>query len=244
MQATKRAEAFTSRLREVYGEDLVSVVLYGSAARGDYREGISDLNLVVLLRSTELATLRRGTELAREWAAEGNPPPLMLSETEWRGSADVFPIEYTDMKDANVVLHGSDPFAGLTIDWEHLRLQVEHELKSKQIQLREQYLLLASDPDGLGKLLTRALPTFLTLFRAGLHLAGESAPRDPAAAIAAVSRLVGFDAAPFEEVLRARTTGASFAPAGDGSVTTGYLKGVESTTRWLDGLVGPGAGRA
>ena len=124
--------------------------------------------------------LRRGTAIAREWAERGNPPPLMFSEAEWHASADVFPIEYGDMRDSHVVLHGVDPFERLDIDWEHLRLQCEHELKSKQIKLREQYLLLSSEPAGLGALLTHSFPTFLTLFRAGLRLAGEVAPREPA----------------------------------------------------------------
>lgn len=241
MQATKRAEAFARKLSECYGEALVSVVLYGSAARGDYREGVSDLNVLVLLRSTDPTTLRLGTEIAREWATEGNPPPLTLSETEWRASADVFPIEYGDMLDAHLVLHGSSPFEELHIDWKDLRLQCEHELKSKQIQLREQYLLLSGDPDGLGKLLTRAFPTFLTLFRAGLRLVGDVVPRDPEAAIAAIGARVGFDPEPFREVLRARTGGGTFAPAGDGPVTTGYMQAVSSTTAWLDRLDAPPA---
>lgn len=236
MQATERARKFASTLADRYGDELVSVVLYGSAARGDYREGVSDLNVLVLLRTLDPATLRLGTEIAREWATQGNPPPLMLSETEWRASADVFPIEYGDMQDAHVVLHGLDPFEGLHIDWEHLRLQCEHELKSKQIQLREQYLLLASDPEGLGKLLTHSFPTFLTLFRAGLRLAGESAPRDPDAAIVAVSERAGFDPAAFREVLRARASGEALTPDGEDPVITGYLTSVARTTAWLDRL--------
>lgn len=239
MQAKKRAEEFAQELAGTYGDDLVSVVLYGSAARGDYREGVSDLNLLVLLRAMDPTVLRRGTELARGWAAEGNPPPLMLSEREWRASADVFPIEYGDMRDAHVVLHGADPFEGLHIDWEHLRLQCEHELKAKQIQLREQYLLLSSEPAGLGQLLTHSFATFLTLFRAGLRLAGEEPPRDPGAAIEAVATRAGFDPEAFRRVLRARGDGAAFTPAAEDPVVTGYLTAVARTTSWLDGLASP-----
>jgi hypothetical protein len=173
-----QAEGFTRRLEAAFGDELVAVLLYGSAARGDYREGVSDLNLLVVLRSTEAATLRRGSALAREWAQAGNPPPLVLGETEWRKSADVFPIEYTDIRDAHLVLHGTDPFAGLRIEWSDLRLQCEHELKSKQIRLREHFLL-AEAGEELGKLLVQSFPTFLTLFRAGLRLAGREVPRSP-----------------------------------------------------------------
>ena len=236
MQAMKQAEDFARTLAGTYGEDLVSVVLYGSAARGDYREGKSDLNILVLLKRLDPGVLRLGTEIARDWAARGNPPPLMFSESEWRASADAFPIEYGDMGDAHRVLHGVNPFEGLEIDREHLRLQCEHELKSKQIQLREQYLLLAADPAALGALLTHSFPTFVTLFRAGLRLANRSVPRDPTAAIDAIANLAGFDPASFREVYRVRTADAEFAPNADSDVVVGYLTAVARTTDWLDGL--------
>ena len=78
----QRAEEFAGRLREAFGERLISVVLYGSAARGDYREGVSNINLLVVVRDAGAATLRLGSALAREWAEAGNPPPLILGEEE------------------------------------------------------------------------------------------------------------------------------------------------------------------
>jgi hypothetical protein len=236
----RRAEEFAERSRGAFGEALVSVVLYGSAARGDYRAGVSNLNVLVVVRAADAATLRRGSALAREWVAAGNPPPLILGAAEWLGSADVFPIEYSDMRDAHVVLHGDNPFQGLEISWSDLRLQCEHELKTKQIQLREHYLLAADAPAELGKLLKHSFPTFLTLFRTALRLAGEEVPRPPEAVLDAAARRIGFDAAPFLEVLKARQGGAEFEPAGDGPVVEGYLAGVERATGWLDGLSAPG----
>ena len=63
-----RAEEFARRLADAYGEELVAVLLYGSAARGDFREGVSDLNLLVLLRDAG-----RGGSCARRsrWRASG-----------------------------------------------------------------------------------------------------------------------------------------------------------------------------
>jgi hypothetical protein len=231
-----RAQEFTRRLGAAYGDALVTVLLYGSAARGDYREGVSDLNLLVVLRSADAVTLRRGSALAREWAQAGNPPPLVLGEAEWRASADVFPIEYTDMREAHVVLHGADPFAGISIEWGDLRLQCEHELKSKQIRLREHYLLVESGEE-LGRLLVQSFPTFLTLFRTGLRLAGREVPRDPDEVIGAIAALAGFDPEPFRAVRRARSgTVGAFAPTPEDPIVVGYLDSVKLTTRWLDGL--------
>lgn len=232
----ERAQRFARELQAVYGEELVSVVLYGSAARGEYQEGVSDLNLLVLLRDADAAALRRGSALARGWVQQGNPPPLLLPAEEWRGSADVFPIEYADMRDAHRVLHGADPFTGIEIQPRHLRLQCESELKGKQIQLRERYLLSAGEPDELRELLTRSVSTFLVLFRTVLRLTGDAVPRPHDAVVRATAERVGFDAAPLLQILEARRGAGTLRPGADDAVVTGYLEAVARTVAFVDRL--------
>ena len=232
----ERAQAFARDLAGVYGDQLVSVVLYGSAARGDYREGVSDLNVLVLLRDTRPETLRRASKLARDWVAERNAPPLMLPADEWRASADVFPIELSDIRDAHHVLHGADPFAGIDIDPAHLRLQCEHELKGKHIQLRERYLLAAGEPAELEPLLLKSFSTFLVLFRTVLRLAGDAPARDPEAVIRRTAERVGFDPAALLEVHRARG-GAKLDARPDSPVVVGYLDSVSAVVGYVDRLV-------
>ncbi|HUE97199.1 MAG TPA: nucleotidyltransferase domain-containing protein [Longimicrobiaceae bacterium] len=229
------ADDFASRLVEIFGDDLLTVVLYGSAARGDYRAGVSDINLLVLLRQLGLAELQRAASITRDWVARGNPPPLMLSEREWETSADAFPIEYTDIRGSHLVLHGPDPFAAVEIRRADLRLQLENELRSRKIQLRESYLAAGIAPDELGSLLCRSLPSFLTLFRAALRLSGTEAPADSRRLIEAVGSLAGFDPAPLLEVARCRNSEDGLSAPIDGPLAAGYLTAVERTVTWLDG---------
>lgn len=230
----ERAEGFAAELARAYGTDLVGMVLYGSAARGDYAEGVSDVNLLVLLRRVDAAALRKGSPATRAWVAAGNPPPLVLGAEEWRRSADVFPIELADIRDAHVVLRGGDPFAGIEISPAHLRLQCENELKGKHIQLRERYLLSAEAPEEMGAVLKRALSTFLVLFRTVLRLADGASPSDPEAVIRRTGEVAGFDPAPLLEALRARRTGAELHPAPDAPLVVGYLEAVGRTVEWVD----------
>ncbi|HET7322573.1 MAG TPA: nucleotidyltransferase domain-containing protein [Longimicrobiaceae bacterium] len=232
----RRAEEFTEQLRGAYGADLVAVVLYGSAARGEYREGVSDLNLLVVLSGSDAATLRRGSRVVRKWVEGGERPPLVMGDAEWKDSADVFPIEYSDMRDSHVVLHGDDPFEGISVDWNDLRLQCEHEIKAKELQLREHFLLSAHRPEELGKLLLAALPTFLTFFRTALRLAGAEVPKEAGQVAGAIAERAGFDAGPVREVIAARGSEKPFEPAGDGPVVTGYIDAVARTAAWVDGL--------
>ncbi len=234
--AMERANAFSAELKEAFGDDLVSVVLYGSAARGEYREGVSDLNVLVLLRGTGAASLRRGSSLARRWVAERNPPPMILGEEEWHRSADVFPIEYSDIRDAHLVLAGTDPVQGIEVHTEDLRRQCEREIKGKHIQLREHFMLAAGEPAELGTLLVKSFPTFLVLFRTVLRLAGDPVPRDPEETVRATAARVGFDPAPLLEIWRARAGGGKLTPVADSPVVAGYLDAVERVAVWVDRL--------
>lgn len=240
----EQARTFSRQLVDAYRGQAVSIALYGSAARGEYREGLSDLNVLVLLDRTDPATLRLGTAPSRRWVESGNPPPLLLSLEEWRRSADVFPIEYADIRDAHLVLHGSDPFAGVEIDAGLLRLQLERELKGKQIQLRERYLLSAGEPEELGSLLARSLSTFLVLFRALLRLTGEAVPRAPEEVIRRTAMLASFDAEPLQAIERAREGAGVLRPGPDDLEVVGYLEAVARVVEHVDRLAADSAPRA
>ena len=230
----ERARAYASDLAGTYGEALRSVVLYGSAARGEYREGVSDLNLLVLLSTTEPATLRRGTALARAWAAENNPPPLLMTDTEFRDSADVFPMELADIRDAHVLLHGADPFVGLEIRPEDLRLQLERELKGAWIRLRTRYLTDSADAAKFEPVLLKSLSTFLVMFRTVLRLNGGGVVHDPERVLAETAARVGFDPAPLLEIHRARSGSAKLDVRPESAVVTGYLQAVARVVEYVD----------
>lgn len=232
----ERAKEYVARLAEVYGEELIAAALYGSAARGEYREGVSDLNLLVILDSVDADVLGAGSPLAREWVAAGNPPPLVMSRGEWSASADVFPIEYADIRDAHRLLHGADLFAELAISWSDMRLQTERELKEKKIQLRERYLLAAPAAEEVGSLLQRSFPTFLALFRACLRLLGEQVPSAPEEVVLRVAERIGLDPDPWLQVHRSRAEGRPLNPAAGDPLVGAYIDGVTRASDWIDGL--------
>lgn len=231
---TERARAFARDLAGAWGDALRAVVLYGSAARGEYRDGASDLNLLVLLGDTGAATLRRGSALARAWAAEGNPPPLVMSEAEFRDSVDTFPIELSDIREAHVLLHGADPFAGLEIRPADLRLQLERELKAAQLRLRTHFLAQSGDAARFEPVLLKSLSTFMVMFRTVLRLSGVEVARDPEATVRALAAQVGFEPAPLLEILAARAGRAKVDARPESALVTGYLDAVARVVEYVD----------
>ena len=90
-------DELVSQLRAAYGAALRSVVLYGSAAAGEHDPKRSDYNVLVIVDALDATRLAAASAASRAWADAGNPAPLTLTTSEWRGSADIFPMEYADI---------------------------------------------------------------------------------------------------------------------------------------------------
>jgi predicted nucleotidyltransferase len=202
------AERYTSELSVALGDRLRSVVLHGSVARGEAVEGVSDVNLLVLVDAVDAALLRDLAPHARRWLKAERALPLVLTWDEWAAAADVFAIETTDMLDAREVLHGPDPLSDTVVDDRHLRIQAERELRGKLIHLREGTLATADQPAELGRLVLSALPSVATYLRAALRLAGESvAGATTPAVLTRGAALLGIDDAPLLELWDVRGRG-------------------------------------
>src|SRR5881398_1411875 len=134
-----------SQLRAAYGPALRSMVLYGSAASGEHLQKRSDYNVLVIVDGLDAARLTAAAAASRAWTEAGNPAPLTMTTSEWRGSSDIFPMEYADILERHRVLHGEAPFAGISVAQSDLRLQVEHQAMGKLLQLRQGIMAAAGD---------------------------------------------------------------------------------------------------
>ena len=227
-------DELVTQLRSAYGAQLSCVVLYGSAAAGEHVPKKSDHNVVVLLSRIEPGALAAASAVARAWRDAGNPPPMTMTLAEWRGSSDVFPMEYADILERHRVLYGTAPFEGIVISRELLRLQLEQQVMGKLLQLRQGALLAGTDGGRQAELIAASISTILVLFRAVLRLKGEHATGDGVAIVARVAELGGFNPTPFATAVR-HHRGEARIKAGDaGVVLSQYLSGVERLNAYLD----------
>ncbi len=114
----------------------------------------SNYNVLLVLDGLGVAELDALSKPAAQWTKAGHRPPLLFTRGQLQASADVFPIELLDMRQSHRVLFGEDPLADVTINHEHLRLQLERELNEKLLALREGYLLTGGRPKHVVQLLT------------------------------------------------------------------------------------------
>ncbi len=234
---TLTPEELSEQLRAAAGNNLRSVVLYGSAAAGDHVAGKSNFNILAVLNKLGMEELTSITKVAARWAKDGNPPPLLFTRDRLRASADVFPIELADIRDTRRILFGEDPLADTVINPAHLRAELEHELKGKLLQLRERFLLTEGKEDKVRELLMNSLSTFLVLFRAALRLHGGTPPAKKLEALAELRKRVEFDDEVFRLIDEMRQ-GKKDKGLDALGLFARYLKSVETVVDAVDAWVG------
>jgi predicted nucleotidyltransferase len=232
------AREYARKLKETLGERLRSVVLHGSVARGEAVEGVSDVNLLVLVDAADPQLLRTLAPRAREWLEKERALPLLFGWDEWQDSMDAFAIETADMLEAREILVGADPLADAVVNPAELRLQAERELRGKLVHLREGMLVAADRPAELGRLLLTALPSVATYLRAGLRLAGRPVPGTTPAVFREASGLLDQDPALLERLWDQRGRGEVPEPeVGDPSLVAVHAV-LEATVAYVDTLSG------
>jgi hypothetical protein len=197
-------DEFVAGVRSACGADLLSMVLYGSAAGRDYHGPESGHNVLVLARDVSTASLHAMSGVVQKWMKAGNPPPLLLTAAEWRASADVFSMEYADVLERHRVLTGEFPTQGIQVRRHDIRQQLETESMGKLLRLRRGVMSAGDDAKVLRALLDDALPSMLALFRATVRMHGEPVPASSEALCDRVAALVGFPPAEFRAVLAQR----------------------------------------
>jgi hypothetical protein len=228
-------DELVAQLRAAYGKELRALVLYGSAAGGETIPKRSDYNVLVIVDVLDPQHLVAASAASRAWSEAGNPAPLTMTTAEWRGSSDIFPMEYADILDRHKVLFGELPLDGVRVDRKDLRLQVEQEAMGKLIKLRQGVLASGNDPKRQLELLAASVSAIMIIFRAVLRLAGEQPPADNSSLAGAVATRAGFDGTAFQRVVRHVRKEAALAPSDATAVLSGYLAGMERLVWYLDG---------
>jgi hypothetical protein len=166
---------FVESLHEAHGDNLTSIVLYGSALHDDRLDEDEPKNILIILGRIMPDDLKAAHDVAEQWRLEGNPPPVYFTCKEIVDSSDVFPIEFIDMSGHRLMLYGDDPFVGLDIPTHNLRHQLEYELRGKLIRLRTLYISASHNPNRLAQLMVDSLDSFVILFRHVLTMMGGKA---------------------------------------------------------------------
>jgi predicted nucleotidyltransferase len=129
-------------LRSALGDNLHSCILYGSAVRGNLVPGVSDINLLLILRES---TPTAHTAIAEAIDVEVTIEPFVLGSAGLDRSIRAFASKFLSIRRNYRVLYGADPLAGLEIDPKIERFLCEQGLRNLRLRFVHARILSRKD---------------------------------------------------------------------------------------------------
>ncbi len=235
MEAEKQITDFVNNLKLAAGANLECAALFGSAATGEFHADYSDINILCVVNEVSAPVLEKLAPVINAWTKKKYPAPLIFSHTELKQSTDVFAIEMLDIRQRHRVLYGEDIFTGMNIPMDRHRVQLEHELRTKLLTLRQSYVQAVGDDKRIRRLMLDSVSNFSTLFRHTLIAMGEQPAPHKTENIQRLAARTGFDPGIFLKLLqvRERKANESEIPA---SAFAQYLGGINTVVQAVDAL--------
>jgi hypothetical protein len=226
----------TEDYKKIFGKDLVSLIIYGSAAGGYYVKGESDINLLLVLTSEGADRLDETLDIVKHWNKRRVAIPWVMTRSFIDNSLDCYPIEFLNLKNNHILIHGEDVLTPLQFKPEDLRLQIEKELKGKLILLRQGYLETEGRSRQIRQLVSRSLTAFISIFNAMIYLKQGNVPRKRRDTIRETARLFKFDADVFLTCVDVKEGTDKLSGVEIAGVFKKYLREVENICNIVDAL--------
>lgn len=230
---------YTARVREAYGDALVSLIIYGSAAGPSYIPDQSDINVMLVLSDAGVSRLRQYAPIYEQWRGRRFTAPLLVTREYLRSSADVFPMEFLDIKEQHLALFGEDVMGSLEIDLSNLRYQCEEQVKGQLVRLRGALVEAEWRAEVTEKVLVMALASLLPVFRAILRLRGQECPHGADDVVDRLCAAMEIQAHAFLAVRRLRAGEKVSRPVAD--IAGDFLTALEQLAARLDTLKAAGS---
>ena len=167
-------ERFLAAAQSALGSELVSAVLFGSAAEGKLR-ATSDVNVILVLSAFDAVRVDALREQARTAQAAIRLRPMLLLQSEIPAAAHVFAPKFADISRRRRVLCGPDPFQNLTVARADELFQLRQQLLNLRLRLRATYLLQSLREEQLALAIADAAAPLRSCAAALVTLEGQPA---------------------------------------------------------------------
>jgi hypothetical protein len=164
-QTQKLLQAYSKDVKGAFGDQLEGLLLYGSAVRGEFLPGRSNLNLLFVVIGYDAAILKCYEPVHKRWSKEGIIIPLFLTDREIRTSSALFPLEFLEIQEHHRVLGGRDPFVGFHVDARRVGDVVMQGLAGHVLRLRQRFVEAGGANDAVMILLPLAVTSIIPLLR-------------------------------------------------------------------------------
>ena len=181
-------EHVVTELRAAAGGNLLGVALYGGLAKGRYTPGISDVNLLVVVRDAGLEALEAIAPVLTGARRSSRVSAFVVTPDDLRELARVFPVKLMDIQAAHRVLHGDVGLGAVVVDRAALTHRALQELLNLRLRIRQRGVERGAAPEPLWGALTGDLPKLAITLETLLRARGIAVPADRPGVLRAAAR--------------------------------------------------------
>lgn len=182
-------EQVVSSLKTGLGSNLYSCCLYGSSVRGDAVEGVSDVNLLIVL---EQSTPEAHEAIGRVIGGNRQVEPFVLGRRGFERSVRAFAPKFLSIQRNYRVLHGADPLKDVRVDPKLERFLCEQALRNLRLRLAHAFITREQNRT-YGNFLAHSVTPFFLRLSEMLRLAGKELHKEIADRIPLLSKELGLD---------------------------------------------------
>lgn len=227
---------FANKLSKYLDDSVHSIVVYGSAAGVNYNHGVSNINIAVIVKNLDFSVLNQSLGLVQWGHKHKIATPLFLTKEYILNSLDVFPVEFTEIKEQHKVIFGEDIFKDLDVPLKDVRLLCEQQVKGKLLHLRQAYLDIGPKPSVLKNLLLSALSDLIPIFRQLIILKGQKPAEQKEEMLEQLAKIFSLDPGPFLAVTHDKNRKILISSNQVEAHLQNFLSQLENLSRHLDSL--------
>jgi hypothetical protein len=185
-------------LKNSLGPNLYSCCLYGSAVRGNFIEGVSDINLLIVLKESNAAAHEA---LATVLDRHPKIDPFVLGLPGFERSVRAFAAKFSSIQRNYRVLYGADPFANVKVPAELERFLCEQALRNLRLRLAYSFITRHRHKAYDRFLSHSVTPVFVRLGEV-LRLCDHEVPKEFEERIPVFEKVFAIDGAIFGDLLK------------------------------------------
>ncbi len=196
-------------LKTELGGNIHSCYLYGSAVRGNAIEGVSDLNLLIVLDESNSAAHQAVARVVKSFPKVS---PFVLKKQGFARSARAFAPKFASIRRHSRLLHGADVLADLKSDVPMERFLCEQALRNLRLRLVHSFITRAQHKS-YDRFLTQQVTSFFVHFSEVLRLEGITLPVDYTARLPVLAREFKIDVLVLQDLLALKGASCRFSEA-------------------------------
>jgi len=217
-------------LRSELGDNLYSCCVYGSAVRGNVIEGVSDINLLIVVNESNSAAHEA---IARALGGWPLIDPFVLGRRGFDRSFRAFAPKFASIQRNYRVMHGADPLAGLKIDTAQERFLCEQAVRNLRLRLVYAFVTRQQNK-AYDKFVVRNITAMFVQFSEVLRLNGTTIPTAFDARVPVLEKEFKVDAQVLRDLLALKKNPQKFSEAEAVNWHTRLFPVVDSVLVWIE----------